>query len=84
MDVYTALLDSPGKNSVHIGVFSAEERARAACQEDYGEDNAVTRRYDEACAPFGELPWKEDRAVLDDGDEYVIVQTTLDVPTGQG
>jgi hypothetical protein len=84
MDIYTALLDRVGHASDFIGAFSTEGKARAACQDHYDEDNAVSRRYDEACAPFGDLPWKEDRAVLDDGDEYVVVLTSLDVPTGQG
>jgi hypothetical protein len=80
MEIYSGFFDHPGGASEFIGAFSAEDKAREACQGHYLEG----ARFDEVCAPFGDLPWKEDRATLDDGDEYVVVLTRLDVPAGQG
>lgn len=77
-DIYIALLDRPGHGSAMIGAFSDEDKAQAACQEHYAEDC----RYDEVCAPFGDLPWRDDKAELDDGDSYVVVLVDLDVPQG--
>jgi hypothetical protein len=76
--VYTALLDSPGRKSAHIGVFSSEELARAACQEHKDEDD------EEGGQPKSALAWAEDTAELPDGDSYVVVLTSLDIRTGQG
>jgi hypothetical protein len=78
MDVYTALLDIPGQKSGHIGVFSTEGKARAACQEHKDEDDEVTG------APKSALTWKDDSAEAPDGDSYVVILSTLDVPTGMG
>lgn len=76
--VYTALMDSPGSKSAHLGVFSTEEKARAACQEHKDEDDEVYGK------PASPLTWADDTAALPDGDSYVVILTSLDIPTGQG
>jgi hypothetical protein len=75
MTLYTALRDIPGLESVHIGVFSTEELARAACQEERDGDDG------EASEP---LDWQEDTAKLPDLESYVVIMTTLNTRTGLG
>ena len=78
VSVFTTLLDVPGRKSAHIGVFSTEELARAAAQAHQAEDDEVTGD------PPTTLEWKGDQAEGTEGDVYVVILTTLDVPTGQG
>lgn len=72
MEIYVALMDSPGRKSFVVGAFSSEEKARAACQENYDEDNETSGM------PEKPLEWKDDTAKLDDGDSYVVVLADLD------
>jgi hypothetical protein len=79
--VYTALYDPPGMNSGHIGVFTTEKKARLACQRHADSANPGQAVY---------LNWKgTDTAYVNwasenDGDSYMVVMSTLDVPTGEG
>jgi hypothetical protein len=84
--VYTALRDEPDDTvSKHVGVFSDEELARAACQEDADDDWEASRR-DQPDVPRPVITWGRDDQShpMLDGTVYTVIMTTLDVRTGMG
>ena len=76
MNLCTALRDIPGRKSALVGVFSTEEKARAACQDEEDEDAEVSGQ------PRTILAWKDGTAETPDGDSYVVILTGLDQRTG--
>lgn len=77
MNLYTALRDDPDSTkSALIGVFSTEERARLACQEDVNEDAEVS-----GTEPVT-LSWTDTTASLPDLSVFDVILTDLDQRTG--
>lgn len=82
--VYTTLRDDPDSTiSRHVGVFSTEELAQAAAQEDADWES---QRHMQPDVPRPVITWGDDDQShpMLDGTIYTVILTTLDVRTGQG